>query len=184
MTTTNHNGRYRIPVLVLLTLALCCGAFAASRGRNLAERTGTEESSQAAPADSPPVSLYGDSGLWGLRSASGRMLIEPEWYSLRMMSDSVLIARRGGGEKPEGQQQQSKPAQPKPEQPKPKAEGGRPGGKRQRPQGAPKIAKDASARSAQGAPKPAAEGEKKPNARKRRRRGGGGDKPGAAPAAE
>ena len=92
--------------------------------------------------------------------------------------------RRGGGEKPEGQQQQSKPAQPKPEQPKPKAEGGRPGGKRQRPQGAPKIAKDASERSAQGAPKPAAEGEKKPNARKRRRRGGGGNKPGAAPAAE
>lgn len=98
MTTTNHNGRYRIPVLVLLTLALFGGAFAANRGKDLAERAGTEESSQTAPADSAAVSLYIDNGLWGLRNATGRMLIEPEWYSLRMMSDSVLIARRGGGE--------------------------------------------------------------------------------------
>ena len=38
-------------------------------------------------------------GLWGARTANGRTLIEPTWYYLRTMSDTVLIARRSDGKR-------------------------------------------------------------------------------------
>lgn len=58
------------------------------------------------PADSgtPPATVsaavmpfVGTNGLWGARTANGRVLIEPVWSYLRIMSDTVLIARRNDG---------------------------------------------------------------------------------------
>lgn len=43
------------------------------------------------------IELFFENGLWGARKPNGRILIEPKWYYLRTMSDTVLIARRNDG---------------------------------------------------------------------------------------
>lgn len=97
MTTTNRNARNRVFILALLLLILCLGAAVGGMAHDTAVQRDSS-SSQAAPADSSAAALFMEGGLYGLRSASGRVLIKPTWYSLRMMSDSVFIARKGGGE--------------------------------------------------------------------------------------
>lgn len=97
MTTTNRNTRNRAVLLLLLSCLLLLGAVFGSRAAETAVRR-EPDGTQTPPADSAAVSLYYESGLWGLRSATGRVLIQPSWHSLRMMSDTVLIARKGGGD--------------------------------------------------------------------------------------
>lgn len=91
------NRRMKVLILVLLTAALCLSAAIASLRMN---ETETETaSSEAAPAAEPQnVALFnGKDGLWGARTANGRVLIAPTWFYLRKMSETVLVARRSGG---------------------------------------------------------------------------------------
>ena len=91
------NRRFKLLVLVLLTAVLVLSAAIA----NLAF-SGRQQNKKAADPEEPEngaaVTLFpGQNGLWGARAANGRILIEPTWYYLRAMSDTVLIARRNDG---------------------------------------------------------------------------------------
>lgn len=44
------------------------------------------------------VSLYIENGLWGIRTNSGRQITEPKWSNLRVMNDTMLIAKSGAGD--------------------------------------------------------------------------------------
>lgn len=77
-----------LAVLMLLTAVL---ANAVSQKENQNLQLNEEQDSSA---DATAFSLYVENGLWGARTAGGRVLLEPTWYSLREMSDSVLIARK------------------------------------------------------------------------------------------
>lgn len=90
---TTNESRLRVVILLLLTALLCAGA---AGGSMIMQRGG--DAPPHAQSGSSPTSLFVESGsgLWGVKSATGRVLIEPEWYSLRLMSSDVLIARRDG----------------------------------------------------------------------------------------
>lgn len=82
-------------ILVLLTAVLCLSAAIASMQHTDPEPE-PAETPQAQPGSN--VQLFvGNNGLWGARTANGRTLIEPAWYYLRTLSDTVLIARRSDG---------------------------------------------------------------------------------------
>lgn len=91
------NRRLKLLILLLLTAVLCLSAAIASLRLTETETNQTETENQPA-AGSSAVTLFVESnGLWGARAANGRVLIEPTWYYLRTMSDTVLIARRSDG---------------------------------------------------------------------------------------
>lgn len=91
------NRRLKLLILLLLTAVLCLSAAIASLRLTETETNQTESENQPA-AGSSAVTLFVESnGLWGARAANGRVLIEPTWYYLRTMSDTVLIARRSDG---------------------------------------------------------------------------------------
>lgn len=43
------------------------------------------------------VTLYVQNGLWGIRTNSGRTVTEPRWSDLKVMNDTMLIAKEGIG---------------------------------------------------------------------------------------
>lgn len=91
------NRRFKLLVLVLLTAVLCLSAAIASLAFS-GFGGKTVQQNPETPSAGPSVSLFvGQNGLWGARNANGRVLIEPAWYYLRLMSDTVLIARRNDG---------------------------------------------------------------------------------------
>ncbi len=90
------NRRFRLLVLVLLTAVLFLSAAIASLAFSGSGKPAKKNGEQA-ETTGKPVSLFVQNGLWGARTANGRVLIEPTWYYLRAMSDSVLIARRSDG---------------------------------------------------------------------------------------
>ncbi|MBQ8920951.1 MAG: hypothetical protein IJ060_02175 [Oscillospiraceae bacterium] len=90
------NRRFRVLVLVLLTAVLLLSAAIANLAYSGSGNQGKKPNEET-PESGSAVTLYVQNGLWGARSKSGRVLIEPTWYYLRAMSDSVLIARRNDG---------------------------------------------------------------------------------------
>ena len=95
------NRRLKLLILVLLFAVLCLSAAIVSF--RLASPAGEQPQPEAQPAGNrSAVTLFeGTNGLWGAKNASGRVLIEPTWFYLRTMSDSVLIARRSAGKSAE-----------------------------------------------------------------------------------
>ncbi|HAG14458.1 MAG TPA: hypothetical protein DCG49_11455 [Ruminococcus sp.] len=90
------NRRLKRIWLVLLALLMCLGAAATRWVQPEPEQPEPEKQ----PADSASVQVFpGQNGRWGARAANGRTLIEPTWYYLRIMSDTVLIARSSDGKK-------------------------------------------------------------------------------------
>lgn len=81
-------------LLLLLTALLVCGA---AGGEHMYKACASQPPPTVqTPYDGNTFSLYSENGLWGVKNGMGRVLVPPEWYSLREMSDTVLIARRGG----------------------------------------------------------------------------------------
>lgn len=91
------NRRLKLLILLLLLAVLCLSAAIVSY--RVALPAGEEPKQEPQPSgNSSAISLFeGTNGLWGAASANGRVLIEPTWFYLRSMSDSVLIARRSSG---------------------------------------------------------------------------------------
>lgn len=92
---TTNNAGLRLPILLLMTVLLCVSAA-------LGERLGAENGSGEGSSHSQSgraASLFAENGRWGVKSATGRVLVEPNWYSLRVMSGDVLIARQGGSDR-------------------------------------------------------------------------------------
>ena len=89
------NRRLRLLVIILLAAVLFLSAaivsFRLSGSQPVTENTGAAPSA----GHSAVILFEGSNGMKGARTANGRVLIEPTWYYLRTMSDSVLIARRG-----------------------------------------------------------------------------------------
>lgn len=90
------NRRLKLPLFLLLAAALCLIAAIVSHRFSVPQNgqpdTGTQQSAQKTA-----VTLFEQNGLWGAKSPNGIILIEPTWYYLHAMSDSVLIARRNTG---------------------------------------------------------------------------------------
>lgn len=88
------NRRLKLLILALPAAVLVLSAAIVSF--RLASPAGEEPLPETQPAgNGNAVSLVeGANGLWGAVNANGRELIEPTWDYLRIMSDSVLIARR------------------------------------------------------------------------------------------
>lgn len=81
-------------LLTALMLVLLIGtAFAAGVLLPDAAEPDTPEEPETPQA---AVSLFVENGLYGAKTNSGRILLEPEWYYLHLMGDHVLIARRSG----------------------------------------------------------------------------------------
>ncbi len=78
-------------ILLLLTALLCLTVeMNAMIVRMHAEHT-KEDILQNIPLTEPYI--YGNNGLWGIRTGSGREILAPEWYQLLAMSDDVLVAK-------------------------------------------------------------------------------------------
>ena len=91
------NRRMKLLIFVLLLAVLCLSASIVSfRFTRPADEQPEKEAQHT--GNGIAVSLFeGTNGLWGAVNANGRVLIEPTWVYLRIMSDSVLIARRSEG---------------------------------------------------------------------------------------
>lgn len=89
--------RQTLFVCILVTAVLCLAAAIVSF-RLSAPAEDPADSGTLLPAGNGAVTPFvGSNGLWGARTANGRVLIEPAWSYLRIMSDTVLIARRNDG---------------------------------------------------------------------------------------
>ena len=90
------NRRQTVLILVLLTAVLCLAAAIIS---SRVSGVQPEPAGDAEPAaERGAIELFpGSNGRWGARTANGRILIEPKWYYLRKMSDTILIARDSNG---------------------------------------------------------------------------------------
>ncbi len=92
------NHRMKILILLLLAGVLILSAAVAHRAFGSTDPgTPPENSGAETPAGSGSVTLFVENGLWGARSAGGRVLLEPSWYHLRTMQDDLLIARKQTG---------------------------------------------------------------------------------------
>lgn len=91
------NRSQKLFVFLLVTAVLCLTAAILSF-RLSAPAEDTSDADTQHESSSSAISLFvGSNGLWGARAANGRVLIEPAWPYLRIMSDTVLIARRNDG---------------------------------------------------------------------------------------
>ena len=92
------NRRQTVLILILLTAMLCLAAAVIS-SRVSGVRPEPADTESQPVQERGTVELFPDSnnGRWGARTANGRILIEPTWYFLRKMSDTVLIARDSDG---------------------------------------------------------------------------------------
>lgn len=86
--------RTRILTVVLLTAVLCLGAARTAYRMQQHSIAAAQENSEPRAPSQQGVQLYVENGLWGARTPSGRVLAEPIWYYLRVMSDDVLIAKK------------------------------------------------------------------------------------------
>lgn len=91
------NRRLKLLILVLLLAVLCLSAAIVSFRFSFPAAEQPEQESQPSGKGSAISLFEGTNGLWGAVNANGRVLIEPTWFYLRSMSDSVLIARRSSG---------------------------------------------------------------------------------------
>ena len=90
------NRRLKCLILILLAAVLCLSAAILSTRRT--DSGGSTTNKGTVPAEDSALTLFvGTNGLWGARSATGRIMIEPTWYYLRVMSSEVLIARHNDG---------------------------------------------------------------------------------------
>ncbi len=88
--------RMRLFILLLAALALLLAVGIAGYAlRNSNASQSAEESLGAAPGGAPQI--YTENGLMGAKSSSGRVLLEPSFLELSLMSDSVFIARPESG---------------------------------------------------------------------------------------
>ena len=89
----------RLKLLILALLAAVLFLSTAILSFRLASPAGEQTEPETQPAgNGTGVSLFeGTNGLWGAVNANGRVLMEPTWSNLRIMSDSVLVARRSSG---------------------------------------------------------------------------------------
>lgn len=90
------NRRLRLLIAALVAAVLFLSAAIISF-RFSGSQTDTPQDDAPEEEISSGVELFFENGLWGARKASGRVMIEPKWYYLRKMSDTVLIARRNDG---------------------------------------------------------------------------------------
>lgn len=89
------NRRMKLLILVLLTTILILTAAIVSLAMQ------GKENSASIPETSGnngAVSFYIENGLWGIRTNSGRQITEPKWSNLRVMNDTMLIAKSGAGD--------------------------------------------------------------------------------------
>lgn len=85
------NSRMKILILLLLTAVLCLSVAVASR--SLADPELTQQGGEGAEQTrDQTVELFTEDGLWGAKTPGGRVLVQPQWQHLRLMSDDVLIA--------------------------------------------------------------------------------------------
>lgn len=87
--------RFQTAFLGTLTALLTAAAFAAGHLQPLPDNPPPKEPDSSASA----VTLFMENGLWGARTGSGRVLLEPEWYHLQIMRGNLLAARKTGGDK-------------------------------------------------------------------------------------
>ncbi len=93
-----RESRIKLLILVLLSLLLCLGALLSSAMyRRDPDGDAEADTGTQTQTDSTAVMLYSENGLWGAKTAGGKVMIEPAWYYLRKMSGNVLIARDGSG---------------------------------------------------------------------------------------
>lgn len=86
--------RIKLLILALLTAILALTAAIVSLAMQGRE---TDSALPDSSTSNGAVSLYVQNGLWGIRTNSGRQITEPLWSNLRIMNDTVLIAREGKG---------------------------------------------------------------------------------------
>ncbi len=84
----------KLLILALLTAILILTAAIVSVAM---QGKGTPSAMPDAGSSSGTVSLYVENGLWGIRTNSGRNITEPKWSNLRVMNDTMLIAKEGVG---------------------------------------------------------------------------------------
>lgn len=88
------NRQMKLLILVLLTAILILTSAIVSLAmqgkKNNASIPETGGSNGA-------VSLYIENGLWGIRTNSGRRITEPKWSNLRVMNNTMLIAKSNAG---------------------------------------------------------------------------------------
>lgn len=84
-------------VCLLVTAVLILTASIVSFRLTSAPEDPADSGVQIGPVSTAVTPFVGSNGLWGARTANGRVLIEPTWSYLRTMSDTVLIARRNNG---------------------------------------------------------------------------------------
>ena len=87
------NSRMKILSLCLLTAVLCLSVAVASRALNDTDPPQSEDAA-GVPKEAAAVQLFSENGLWGAQTPGGRVLVQPQWQHLRIMSDDVLIAKK------------------------------------------------------------------------------------------
>ncbi len=86
--------RIKLLILVLLAAILCLAAAIAAMAL---EGNKIDSPAEDSPTTENAIQLYIENGLWGIRTPGGRALTAPNWSSLQIMSDSVLIAKESTG---------------------------------------------------------------------------------------
>lgn len=80
------------PLLLTLMFALLCLTVELTE---VAQMRAIEPNDTVEKVTEPTsIALYVENGLWGLRTGSGRVIVKPEWYHLRMMGNDILIAKK------------------------------------------------------------------------------------------
>ena len=87
------NQQMKALLTALAAILFCLAAAFAAYGMQRSTLSDPEEQNPAAQPQQV-VQLYVENGLWGARTSGGRVLAEPKWYYLRVMSDDVLIAKQ------------------------------------------------------------------------------------------
>ncbi len=88
------NRQMKLLILALLTAILILTAAIVSLAMQ------GKESGTAIPdtgGSNGAVSLYVENGMWGIRTNSGRPITEPKWSNLRVMNNTMLIAKSAAG---------------------------------------------------------------------------------------
>lgn len=89
------NRQMKLLILVLLTAILILTSAIVSLAMQGKENNA---SIPETGGSNGAVSLYIENGLWGIRTNSGRQITEPKWSNLRVMNDTMLIAKSGAGD--------------------------------------------------------------------------------------
>ena len=79
-------------ILLLLMALLCLTAEMNGLAQEAFQRSQKDKETQIIPPTA--TYLYVKEGFWGVRTGSGRVIMEPKWYLLRMMGEDTLIAKQ------------------------------------------------------------------------------------------